>query len=45
MENRTEIGKAIRDRLENLDKNPNDLVWSKIEKDLNRKRKKEFWLG
>ncbi|KAF2507848.1 porin family protein [Flavobacterium zhairuonense] len=46
MENRTEIGKAIRDRLENLDKNPNDLVWSKIEKDLNRKRKKRIlaWL-
>jgi hypothetical protein len=46
MENKTEIGKAIKNKLDNLDKSPNDFVWSKIEKDLNGKRRKRilFWL-
>ncbi|MTH15041.1 hypothetical protein [Flavobacterium sp. LC2016-01] len=46
MENRTEIGKAIKDQLSNLDKSPSSFVWSKIEKDLNQKRRKRIlaWL-
>lgn len=46
MENKTEIGKAIKNKLDNLDKSPSDFVWSKIEKDLNSKRRKRvlFWL-
>ncbi|MNX30470.1 hypothetical protein D3C86_606340 [compost metagenome] len=46
MENRTEIGKAIKNKLADLDKTPNDFVWSKIETDLNKKRNKRllFWL-
>jgi hypothetical protein len=46
MENKTEIGKAIKNKLDNLDKSPSDFVWSKIEKDLNNKRRKRilFWL-
>lgn len=46
MENRTEIGKAIKNKLADLDKNPSDFVWSKIETDLNKKRTKRilYWL-
>ncbi|MCM0665023.1 PorT family protein [Flavobacterium tyrosinilyticum] len=46
MENKTEIGKVIKNKLDNLDKSPSDFVWSKIEKDLNNKRRKRilFWL-
>ncbi|WP_281230922.1 outer membrane beta-barrel protein [Flavobacterium gelatinilyticum] len=44
MENKTEIGKAIKSKLDNLDKSPSDFVWSKIEKDLNNKRRKRFLL-
>jgi hypothetical protein len=44
MENRTEIGKAIKNKLVDLDKNPSDFVWSKIEKDLNKKRKRRMLL-
>lgn len=46
MENKTEIGKAIKNKLDNLDKSPSDFVWSKIEKDLNHKRRKRvlYWL-
>ena len=45
MENRTEIGKAIKNKLSDLDKNPSDFVWSKIETDLNKKRNRRilFW--
>ncbi|MEO8535456.1 MAG: hypothetical protein ABI441_16995 [Flavobacterium sp.] len=45
MENRTEIGNAIKSKLEHLDKTPSDFVWSKIETDLNKKRKRKivFW--
>ncbi|MDQ6470375.1 hypothetical protein RB619_06960 [Flavobacterium sp. LHD-80] len=42
MENRTEIGKAIKNKLADLDKNPSDFAWSKIEKDLNQKRHKRI---
>nr|WP_294782478.1 hypothetical protein [uncultured Flavobacterium sp.] len=46
MENKTEIGKAIKDKLMNLDEAPSDFVWSKIEDDLNKKRHRRllFWL-
>lgn len=45
MENK-EIGKAIKDKLIDLDKNPSDFVWSKIETDLNKKRNRRIisWL-
>ncbi|MDR6761038.1 opacity protein-like surface antigen [Flavobacterium sp. 2755] len=45
MENKTEIGKAIKSKLDALDKNPSDFVWSKIEKDLDDRRHKRvlFW--
>ena len=45
MENK-EIGKAIKDKLMDLDKNPSEFVWSKIETDLNKKRNKRvlLWL-
>lgn len=42
MENRTEIGKAIKSKLSDLDRNPSDFVWSKIEKDLDTKRNKRI---
>ncbi|RUT71125.1 hypothetical protein D0817_08300 [Flavobacterium cupreum] len=42
MENRTEIGKKIKDKLADLDKTPSELVWSKIETDLNKKRNKRI---
>ncbi|MBF4494065.1 hypothetical protein IR010_16060 [Flavobacterium sp. MR2016-29] len=42
MENRTEIGKVIKNKLTHLDKNPSDFVWSKIETDLNKKRNKRI---
>lgn len=46
MENRTEIGKAIKSKLTDLDKNPSDFVWSKIETDLNKKRNRRilYWI-
>ncbi|SFD28915.1 hypothetical protein [Flavobacterium phragmitis] len=42
MENKNEIGKAIKDKLTHLDEAPRDFVWSKIEKDLNKKRRRRF---
>ncbi|WP_136668506.1 PorT family protein [Flavobacterium sp. H122] len=48
MENKKEIGKFFRQKLEQLDKVPNDSLWNTIEKDLNIKPKKRipllFWL-
>jgi hypothetical protein len=46
MENRTEIGKTIKDKLNDLDKNPSEFVWSKIETDLSKKRNKRilYWI-
>ncbi|WP_166922839.1 hypothetical protein [Flavobacterium poyangense] len=45
MDNRTEIGKIIKSKLAELDKTPSDFVWSKIETDLNKKRKRRmiYW--
>ena len=34
MENKMEIGKAIKKKLEGLDQNPSDQLWGKIENDL-----------
>ena len=42
MESKTEIGKAIKDKLIHLDEAPRDFVWSKIEDDLNKKRRRRF---
>ena len=42
MESKTEIGKAIKDKLTHLDEAPRDFVWSKIEDDLNKKRRRRF---
>ncbi|MCR4031756.1 MULTISPECIES: hypothetical protein [Flavobacterium] len=46
MENRKEIGKIFKDKLELLDKSPSNNVWTSIESDLNKKRKRRllFWL-
>lgn len=46
MENRNEIGKMFRDKLELLDKKPSNNLWASIETDLNKKRKRRilFWL-
>lgn len=46
MENRNEIGKIFKDKLDLLDKKPSDNLWASIETDLNKKRKRRilFWL-
>ncbi|MCV2486041.1 porin family protein [Flavobacterium sp. SH_e] len=46
MENKKEIGKIFKDKLELLDKSPSNNLWASIESDLNKKRKKRllFWL-
>src|SRR6218665_3567922 len=46
MENKKEIGKIFKDSLELLDKSPGHNVWTSIESDLNKKRKRRilFWL-
>jgi hypothetical protein len=46
MENKIDIGQAFREKLNNLDKNPSDLLWEKIEVELNKKKKNRFvfWL-
>lgn len=47
MEHRKDIGKAIREKLSQLDKSPDDHVWASIEADLPRKKKRRmlpFWL-
>ena len=46
MENRNEIGKMFKDKLELLDKKPSEKLWTSIETDLNKKRKRRvlFWL-
>jgi hypothetical protein len=46
MENKNEIGKIFKDKLDLLDKKPGDHVWASIENDLNKKRKRRmlFWL-
>ena len=46
MENRKDIGKAFRDRLNHLEKTPSDALWSKIQGNLDSKKRKRglFWL-
>ncbi|QLC66426.1 outer membrane beta-barrel protein [Flavobacterium sp. LPB0248] len=46
MENKKEIGKIFKNKLELLDKSPSNNLWASIERDLNKKRKKRllFWL-
>ncbi|MBF4466709.1 hypothetical protein [Flavobacterium sp. LC2016-12] len=46
MENKKEIGKLFKDKLELLDKKPTDRLWESIENDLDKKRKRRilFWL-
>ncbi|MFC7772457.1 hypothetical protein [Flavobacterium sp. GCM10027622] len=46
MENKKDIGSAFKDKLKNLDKSPSDALWSKIENDLNTKKKRRsfVWL-
>ncbi|MBO9583375.1 MAG: hypothetical protein J7574_04380 [Flavobacterium sp.] len=46
MENKKEIGKIFKDKLELLDKSPSNNLWASIESDLNKKRKRRllFWL-
>jgi hypothetical protein len=45
MENKKEIGEIFRTKLSNLDKMPNDNLWSSIEKDLDKRKKRRilFW--
>ena len=49
MENKKDIGNAIRNKLEKLDKNPQDQVWGNIREELQKKKKKRrigfifFW--
>jgi cytoskeletal protein RodZ len=47
MENKNDIGKALREKLDLLDKTPGDHVWEGIEAELDRKKKRRvlpFWL-
>lgn len=46
MENKKDIGKAFRERLDLLEKAPDADLWGKIENDLHKKRKKRYfgWL-
>lgn len=47
MENRKDIGKAFREKLDGLQKSPGDNVWQSIRKDLPAKKKRfllPFWL-
>lgn len=46
MEHKKDIGKAIRDKLDAFDKSPGDHLWSAIESDLPKKKKRRilpFW--
>ncbi|TGD56966.1 hypothetical protein [Flavobacterium humi] len=45
MEKNKEIGKAFREKLDQLDRVPSDALWSKIDSDLDSKQKKRpvFW--
>ncbi len=46
MENKKDIGKVFKDKLEQLDKTPSNRLWADIEKDLDAKKKRRpiFWL-
>lgn len=46
MEHKKDIGKALRDRLDELDKKPADHIWASIEADLDKKKRRRlfpFW--
>jgi len=42
MESKKDIGKALREKLDLLDKNPSDAVWENVNTDLKERRKKRF---
>ncbi|MDI1257201.1 MAG: hypothetical protein PSV16_13995 [Flavobacterium sp.] len=42
MENKKDIGRLFREKLNNLDTTPNDAVWSAINADLDKKKKRRF---
>ena len=42
MEVKKDIGKAFREKLDNLDRMPGDALWSTISKDLDTKKKRQF---
>ncbi|MCO6148217.1 porin family protein [Flavobacterium sp. NRK1] len=42
MEVKKDIGKAFREKLDNLDRMPNDALWDAISKDLDSKKKRRF---
>lgn len=42
MENRKDIGEFIKDKIFDLDKNPNDKVWNSINETLNKRRKRRI---
>lgn len=48
MENKKDIGKAFRERLDALEQSPSDGLWRAIEADLDQKKKRRllpFWIG
>lgn len=42
MENKRDIGKAFREKLDQLDRSPNERLWHAIEADLDKKKKRRF---
>lgn len=47
MENKIDIGKAFREKIDQLEKSPSDNLWANIEKDLDAKTKRRlplFWI-
>ena len=44
MDNKKHIGQFFKENLNNLDKNPSELIWKSIEKDLEKKKKRRFLL-
>ncbi len=42
MEVKKDIGKAFREKLDNLDRMPGDALWDAINKDLDVKKKRQF---
>lgn len=46
MDDKKDIGKAFKERLEELQESPSDLIWNKIESELDQKKKRiiPFWI-
>ena len=49
MENRKDIGKIFREKLNDFEKEPNDVVWNSIHAELQKKKKRKiiyipFWM-